>query len=58
MLGTQLKKNFSSSNQKNLNKTVAILANSKSGDIVGQKIMQNLKAVSGVNDFNFFGYGG
>lgn len=56
MLGTQLKRNFSSSS--GVNKTVAILANSKSADIVGQKIMQNLKAVSGVEDFNFFGYGG
>ena len=58
MLGTQLKKKFSSSNNKNLNKTVAIMANSRQGDIVGQRIMQNLKTVSGVNDFNFFGYGG
>ena len=41
-----------------MNKTVCILCNSKPGDIVGQKIMQNLKAVSGVNDFNFYGYGG
>lgn len=56
MLGTQLKRNFGASN--NLNKTVAIMANSKSGDIIGQKIMQNLKTVSGVDDFNFFGYGG
>lgn len=39
MLSTQLKKNFSSSNQKNLNKTVAIMANSRSADIVGSKIM-------------------
>ena len=54
MLGAQAKKHFSSSN---LNKNVAILANSKSADIVGQKIMQSLKAVSG-QDFNFFGYGG
>lgn len=58
MFGSQLKKNFSSSAHKNLNKTVCILANSKSGDLVGQKIMHNLKAVSGVDDFNFFGYGG
>lgn len=34
------------------------MANSKQGDLVGQKLMQNLKAVSGVNDFDFFGYGG
>lgn len=45
MLGaSQAKRNFSSQ----LNKSVAILANSKSADIVGQKIMQSLKAVSGV----------
>jgi hypothetical protein len=34
------------------------MANSKPGDLVGQKIMQNLKVVSGVDDFNFYGYGG
>jgi lipid A disaccharide synthetase len=37
---------------------VAILANSKPGDIVGARIMQSLKAVSGQDDLNFFGYGG
>ncbi len=26
--------------------------------MVGQRIMQNLKTVSGVQDFSFFGYGG
>jgi len=41
-----------------LNKSVCIMANSKQGDIVGQRIMSNLKAVSGVDDFDFFGYGG
>lgn len=56
MLSTAVKRNFSS--QSGLNKTVAILANSKSGDLVGQRIMQSLKAVSGVQDFDFFGYGG
>jgi lipid A disaccharide synthetase len=55
MLSTQMKRHFANSN---INKTVAILANSKSGDIVGQKVMESLKAVSGVEDFNFFGYGG
>lgn len=58
MLSTQLKRNFGSQSSSGLNKTVAILANSKQGDIVGQKIMQNLKAVSGLDDLNFFGYGG
>ena len=57
MLGSQLKKRFSTSNA-SLNKTVAILANSNSADIVGARIMQSLKQVSGVQDFNFYGYGG
>jgi lipid A disaccharide synthetase len=57
MLGSQLKKNFGTSNS-SLNKTVAILANSRPGDVVGAKIMQSLKQVSGQNDFNFYGYGG
>jgi hypothetical protein len=57
MLTTAVKRHFSSSNG-NLNKTVCILANSKQGDIVGQRIMQSLKSVSGVEDFDFFGYGG
>jgi hypothetical protein len=57
MLSTQSKRSLSS-NGRNLNKTVAIMANSKAGDLVGAKIMQNLKAVSGVCDFDFFGYGG
>jgi hypothetical protein len=56
MLSTAVKRNFSSHGR--LNKTVAIMANSKSGDLVGQRIMQSLKAVSGVQDFDFFGYGG
>ena len=47
MLSTQLKRSYSS-NTSRLNKTVAIMANSKQGDLVGQKLMQNLKAVSGV----------
>lgn len=41
-----------------LNKTVCILANSKSSDVVGAKIMRELKSVSGQDDFNFIGYGG
>ena len=57
MLTTAVKRHFSSSNG-NLNKTVCILANSKQGDIVGQRIMQSLKSVSGVEDFDFFSYGG
>ena len=58
MLCTSLKRNISSSNGRGLNKSVAILANSKQGDIIGKRIMQNLKTVSGVEDFDFFGYGG
>lgn len=57
MLSTQMKRGFSANNGR-LNKSVCVMANSKSGDLVGQKLMQNLKAVSGVEDFNFFGYGG
>ena len=56
MLNTQIKRKFGTS--KHINKSVCILANSKQGDLVGQKIMQNLKAVSGVEDLEFFGYGG
>ncbi len=52
-----MRKGFGTSNA-SLNKTVAILANSRPGDIVGARIMQSLKQVSGVNDFNFYGYGG
>lgn len=59
MLSTQLKRNnFSSNNTRRLNKSVAVMANSKQGDLVGARLMQNLKAVSGVSDFDFFGYGG
>lgn len=57
MLGSQLKRSFGTSNT-SLNKTVTILANSRPGDVVGARIMQSLKQVSGVNDFNFYGYGG
>ena len=41
-----------------LNKTVCILANSKSADIVGAKVMKELKEVSQHDDLNFIGYGG
>ena len=58
MLSTAIRRHFSSSSNANLNKTVAILANSKQADVIGQRIMHDLKAVSGVEDFNFFGYGG
>lgn len=55
MLSTSVKRHFSN---KRLNKSVVIMANSKQADLVGQRIMQNLKTVSGVKDFEFFGYGG
>jgi lipid A disaccharide synthetase len=55
MLTDCVKRCFSSSN---LNKTVCILANSKQADLIGAKIMQHLKEVSGHDDINFFGYGG
>ena len=48
-----MKRNFSQ-----LNKTVCILANSTQADLIGSKIMASLKDVSGVDDFDFFGYGG
>ena len=48
------KRKFSSQ----VNKTVCILANSKSSDIVAGRFMSNLKEVSGEKDFDFFGYGG
>lgn len=57
MLSKSIQRHFGTSNA-GLNKSVCILANSKQGDLVGQRIMQNLKAVSGVQDFSFFGYGG
>ena len=57
MLSTQFKRSFSTTNAR-LNKTVCLMANSKQGDLVGQRIMQNLKVVSGMEDINFFGYGG
>jgi hypothetical protein len=57
MLSKQIKRSFSS-NGRNINKSVAIMANSKQADLVGQRIMQRLRAVSGVEDFDFVGYGG
>ena len=55
MLSKQAKRRFSSHG---INKSVCILANSKQADLIGQKIMSNLKAVSGHDDIEFFGYGG
>jgi lipid A disaccharide synthetase len=40
-----------------INKSIVILANSKSADIVGGRIMNKLQQVSNVNDFDYFGYG-
>lgn len=40
-----------------VNRTVAVMANSRSSDLTASKIMDSLKAVSG-NDFQVFGYGG
>lgn len=51
MLGTQYRY-FSA-----LNKSVVVMANSSSADMVGGKLMDRLKTVSGVDDFDFFGYG-
>jgi hypothetical protein len=41
-----------------LNKTVAILANSKQADLIGSKVLKSLQEVSGVTDFEVYGYGG
>ncbi|MFS8160104.1 MAG: hypothetical protein ACMG6E_07825 [Candidatus Roizmanbacteria bacterium] len=56
MLSKQSKRCFSSGN--NINKTVCILANSRQADLIGVKIMKNLKEVSGHDDIQFYGYGG
>ncbi len=60
MLSKQGMKLFSSraGGADNINKTVCIMANSKQADLVGARIMKNLKQVSGHDDINFFGYGG
>ena len=41
-----------------INKSIAIMANSKQADLIGSKIMANLKEVSGQDDLEFYGYGG
>jgi len=53
MLSNHLKRNNSFCNVARLNKSVAILAFSKQVYLVGQRIMQNLKAFSCVPDFDF-----
>ena len=55
MLSKQAKRRFSTHG---INKSVCILANSKQADLIGSKIMASLKAVSGHEDIEFFGYGG
>ena len=47
------KRNFSASNIR----SICILANSRQADLIGSKIIQNLKTVSG-DQVEFFGYGG
>ena len=37
---------------------MCILANSKSDDIVGSRVMRSLRQVSGDSNLNFYGYGG
>lgn len=39
-------------------RNICILANSRQGDLIGSKIMQNLKKVSGGQEFTTSGYGG
>lgn len=55
MLSKQAKRRFSTHG---INKSVCILANSKQADLIGSKIMASIKAVSGHEDIEFFGYGG
>jgi hypothetical protein len=39
-------------------KNICILANSRQSDLIGSKVMANLKRVAGNTDLNFYGYGG
>lgn len=39
-------------------KNVCILANSRQSDLIGSKVMANLKKVAGSDQINFYGYGG
>ena len=48
------KRNFSAQNIK----SICILANSRQADLIGSKIIQNIRSVSGGSDVDFFGYGG
>ena len=41
-----------------LNKSVVVMANGQSADIAAARVMQKLSEVSGVEDFDYFGYGG
>jgi len=47
-------KRYFSQNARN----ICILANSRQGDMIGSKIMQNLKKVAGDQEFTTSGYGG
>lgn len=42
----------------NINKRIAILANSNSADVAGSRFMKALSSVSGEKDFDYYGYGG
>ena len=53
MFSCQSKRCFGSSS-----KTICILANSKQADLIGSKIIHNLKVVSNDKDIKFVGYGG
>ena len=48
------KRSFSAQNIK----SICILANSRQADLIGSKIIQNIRATSGGQDLEFFGYGG
>lgn len=39
-------------------KNVCILAHSRQSDLIGSKVITNLRKVAGNNDLNFYGYGG
>lgn len=41
-----------------INKRIVLMANSNSSDVAGARFMKALRTVSGVKDFDYFGYGG
>ena len=41
-----------------INKSIAVMANGEQADLAAARVMNKLSEVSGVNDFEYFGYGG